>query len=492
MTTAPRPDAPPPGTPRPRPASPAHASVADRPPLDLAGVGAGPAGLSLAALADSHRALRAAWFEQRPAFRWHPGLLIEGTTLQVPFLADLVTLADPTSPWSYLAYLRAQGRLFPFYFAETFHIERTDYDAYCRWAADRLASVRFGRRVESVSWDHDRELFTLAVRPAAAGEGAGGDADSGAGAREVQARAVALSLGSSPHVPEHLRPALGAPAGGAPVVHSADYLRHREQLLAAGHVTVVGSGQSGAEVFLDLLRRRPAAAERLHWLTRSPAFAPMEYSKLGLEHFTPDYTRYFHTLPETTRDALTARQWQLHKAVDHDTLAAIHGELLGRAQRSGWPDAVMTPGVAVRALERRGDGALDLHLAHAEQRTTAALTTGAVVLATGYRDAPLEPLLGDLAAAVRRDAAGRPLVTEDYRLELEEGVTGRLFVAGGERHTHGVGTPDLGLMAHRSATILNQVVDGRPYPLPERTAFTTFGLRSAPAAPADAPAPPVA
>ncbi|NJP66550.1 lysine N(6)-hydroxylase/L-ornithine N(5)-oxygenase family protein [Streptomyces spiramenti] len=450
--------------------------------MDLAGVGAGPAGLSLAALADSHRGLRATWFEQRPAFHWHPGLLIEGTTLQVPFLADLVTLADPASPWSYLSYLRDQGRLFPFYFAETFHIERTDYDAYCRWAAERLASVRFGERVESVSWNADRELFELVVRPAAGPTGGG---------RAVHARSVVLSLGSAPHVPEVLRPAVGAPPGGAPVVHSAEYLLHRERLLAADHVTVVGSGQSGAEVFLDLLRHRPAGAERLHWLTRSPAFAPMEYSKLGLEHFTPDYTRYFRSLPEATRDTLTARQWQLHKAVDHETLSEIHGELLGRAQRSGWPDAVMTPGVAVRSVERRTDGAVDLRLEHPEQGTAADLTTHAVVLATGYRDTPLEPLLGDLADAVRRDDAGRPLVTGDYRLELEADIGGRVFVTGGERHTHGVGTPDLGLMAHRSATVLNQLLDSRPYPLPKRTAFTTFGLREAPDAPRDAPAPPV-
>jgi lysine N6-hydroxylase len=41
-------------------------------------------------------------------------------------------------------------------------------------------------------------------------------------------------------------------------------------------------------------------------------------------------------------------------------------------------------------------------------------------------------------------------------------------VQNAERHTHGVGAPDLGLIAWRAATILNS--------LPERTAFTTFGL----------------
>jgi L-lysine 6-monooxygenase (NADPH-requiring) len=36
--------------------------------------------------------------------------------IQVPFLADLVTLADPTSPYTFLNYLHEQGRLYRFYF----------------------------------------------------------------------------------------------------------------------------------------------------------------------------------------------------------------------------------------------------------------------------------------------------------------------------------------------------------------------------------------
>ncbi len=48
----------------------------------------------------------------------------------------------------------------------------------------------------------------------------------------------------------------------------------------------------------------PPAREELTWLARTEAIAPMEYCKLGLEHFTPDYTRYFHHLPEAVRDQL--------------------------------------------------------------------------------------------------------------------------------------------------------------------------------------------
>ncbi|EFL14574.1 monooxygenase [Streptomyces sp. C] len=59
---------------------------------------------------------------------------------------------------------------------------------------------------------------------------------------------------------------------------------------------------------------------------------------------------------------------------------------------------------------------------------------------------------------------------------LDPSVSGTVFVQNGERHTHGVGTPDLGLAAWRSAAILNTLTGKEPYPQPHRTAFTTFGL----------------
>jgi lysine N6-hydroxylase len=438
-------------------------------PYDLVGIGIGPFNLSLAALAHGvPGGLATTFFEQRSTFRWHPGLLIEGATLQVPFLADLVTLADPASPWSFLNYLRARDRLFPFYFAERFHIQRAEYDAYCRWVGDNLPGLHFGHQVDAVRWNTERDLFEVDFTQL--------DTDGEAEALgRAYTRNVALGVGTEPYVPEPLRPLADAPS--VPVLHSADYLEHRERLLTAEHVTVIGSGQSGAEVFLDLLRTRPAGAEKLHWLTRTEAFAPMEYSKLGLEHFTPDYTRYFHALPEKVRSELLPRQWQLHKGIDADTIAAIHEELYRRSLHGGWPDAVLTPGVTVRTAGRVATTRVELHLEHIQQGTRSRLTTDAVVLATGYRERPLTRLLAGIDPYIRRDRAGRPLVDSEFRLDLDPTVSGSLYVQNAERHTHGVGAPDLGLAAWRSASILNSLTGKEPYPLPRRTAFTRFGLQ---------------
>ncbi|MGW5053785.1 lysine N(6)-hydroxylase/L-ornithine N(5)-oxygenase family protein [Actinokineospora sp. NPDC004072] len=405
--------------------------------LDLAGVGIGPFNLSLAALAHGVPGLRAAFFERSPEFRWHPGLLIDGATLQVPFLADLVSLVEPAHPLSFLAYLRDRDRLFPFYFAERFHIPRAEYDDYCRWASERLPSCRFGSEVRAVRWT-----------------GAAFEVDVPGG--PVLARNLVLGVGTEPVVPEPLR---------GLAVHSAGYLGAREALLAAEDVTVVGSGQSGAEIVLDLLRRRSGA---LRWIARTPAIAPMEYSKLGLEQFTPDYTRFFHGLDEPTRDRLVPAQWQLYKGISAETIDAIHDELYQRTIGGGWPDVVVAPGVEVVGA-RPG---IELDLRHVQQRSTATVRTDAVVCATGYAERDLGPLLGDLP--VERDAAGRVVVDADYRLSAPIG--GSVFVQNAERHTHGVGAPDLGLAAWRAATILNAVCGREVFRLPKRTAFTTFGF----------------
>src|SRR5690606_184637 len=117
---------------------------------DVIGVGIGPFNLGLAAMLTKTPEIDALFLEQKPRFDWHPGLLIEGTTLQVPFLADLVTMADPTSPYSFLNYLKDHQRLYHFYFLERFHIPRREYNHYCQWVAEQLDSCRFGQKVIDV------------------------------------------------------------------------------------------------------------------------------------------------------------------------------------------------------------------------------------------------------------------------------------------------------------------------------------------------------
>ncbi|HLU01771.1 MAG TPA: SidA/IucD/PvdA family monooxygenase, partial [Advenella sp.] len=107
---------------------------------DVLGIGLGPFNLGLACLMAPVDGLTAVFLERKSAFSWHDGMMIPGTTLQNNFMADLVTLADPTSRFTYLNYCKQQGKIYRYYFRENFYLTRQEYNRYCQWAASQLDS----------------------------------------------------------------------------------------------------------------------------------------------------------------------------------------------------------------------------------------------------------------------------------------------------------------------------------------------------------------
>lgn len=439
---------------------------------DVVAIGCGPFNLGLAALASRVEGLDLVAFEARSELLWHPGMMFEDATLQLSFLADLVTLVDPTHPLSFLAYLRDADRLYPFFIREQFHPTRREYEDYLRWAVSKLPVLRFSHRIESVNWDAVRSRFTVQVIRA------GGDRV------RVSAKDMVIGIGTEPALPEMLA---GLPQ--SKLLHSASYLNRRPDVERARHVTVVGSGQSAAEIVLDLLRLNLEGGPAFTWVTRTRSFAPLDYSKLVLEMTTPAYIRYFHGLPQGVKDRLNIEQWQHYKGISIETIDQIHDLLYRREFNAGLAPVELRCGVAVESAALRGSGDIALGCRHRDTGAAFEQATALVVAATGYREchpsflAPVEPLL-------RRDERGRYRVRMDYSVELDESVGGRIFVANAELHSHGVATPDLGVGAYRNATILNAITGRELYRLPRRTAFTTFSVPVLPASASQPPRPP--
>lgn len=421
----------------------------------VVGVGIGPFNLGLAALLDRVPDVEATVYDAAPEFAWHPGLMLDGVSLQVPFLADLVTMADPTSPYSFLNYLHDRGRLYRFYFYERFHVPRREYDAYARWVAAQLASLRFGHRVLDVR-PHGTGRWSVRV------EGPDGRTS------RVSADAVVFGVGSRPSVPQVARNVLGED-----VFHAADYLAYRPKVISAPAVTVVGSGQSAGEVMVDLLEAGLPAGMAVDWFTRSDGFLPMEYSKLGLEHFTPEYTTHFHGLVSEARDRVRAGQDLLYKGLSAETSERIYDVLYAATIDRPDPPVTYAAGCELTAIEPSPVPGRRWRLTwrQCHEDRTFVRDTDVVVLATGYEPGPL-PVERALLAL---DAQGRPVVEADYRLTLADGSASTLFVQNGELHTHGVGAPDLGLGAYRSSVIVNALTGRDVYRVPERTVFQRFG-----------------
>lgn len=416
---------------------------------DVVAIGAGPFNLALAALADPVPDLDVVVLEARDQLAWHPGLLLDEATLQVPFLADLASLADPTSRWSYLSFLHDVGRLYPFYIRESFYPLRREYDEYLRWAAERLGCVRFGHAVTGLEHHRDPSGDHYVVTTATG--------------RTVRGRRVVVGVGTEPVVPEPLRE-LGA-------VHSADYLRAKALLQAGRSIAVVGSGQSAAEVYFDLLSESPEHDYDLTWLTRSPRFFPMEYTKLTLELTSPEYTGYFQELPAATRASLLREQRSLYKGISGDLVDAI-SDLHYRLRVSGeGPRTTLVTGTEVVG-GRRTDQGWSLELHHAETDEAFRLETEGLVVATGYAARP-PAFLDGIRDRLRLDEQGRPLASATYA--IDHGGC-EVFVQNAEEHTHGFVAPDLGMGAYRASVIINAITGRAVYEVPKRVAVQSFGV----------------
>ncbi|MEM6532140.1 MAG: SidA/IucD/PvdA family monooxygenase [Myxococcota bacterium] len=419
----------------------------------LLAIGCGPFNLSLAALASGVRGLDFVALEATKELRWHSGLMLDDATLQVSFLADLVTLVEPTHPLSFLAYLKAKDRMYPFYIRERFHITRLEYEDYLRWAVEQLPSVRFSHRVEEVEWSEAERAFTVRFTNSA------GATDT------ILAQHLALGIGTAPYTPEPLR---GVSKDRS--AHSSDYLPRLEDIRRSPRVTIIGSGQSGAEVFLDLLRRGFPGEPQLSWLTRTGAFSPLDYTKIVLEMTTPEYVDYFHALPEQRRNELVAEQWRHYKGISTGTIEELHEEFYRRLAHHGDTGVELRHGTAVLGCREDDDG-LTLTCHHRDTDRRFEHKTDFIVAATGYRHRPAD-FLAAVEPKLARDRSGRWQIRRDHSIESD--LPGRIFVSNCDLHSHGVAAPDLGIGAVRSATMLNTILPQPVFQLPQSTAFARF------------------
>ncbi|WP_256640934.1 lysine N(6)-hydroxylase/L-ornithine N(5)-oxygenase family protein [Streptomyces murinus] len=416
---------------------------------DLVGIGLGPFNLGLACLTEPIAELDAVFLESKPDFEWHAGMFLDGAHLQTPFMSDLVTLADPTSPYSFLNYLKEKGRLYSFYIRENFYPLRVEYDDYCRWAAGKLSCVRFGTTVAEVSYEDD--LYV--VRTAA------GDL--------LRARHLVLGTGTVPYLPESCRDL------GGDLLHTSQYMHRKAELQGKKSITVVGSGQSAAEIYYELLSEIDVHGYQLNWVTRSPRFFPLEYTKLTLEMTSPDYIDYFRALPEETRYRLEKQQKGLFKGINSDLIDAIFDLLYQKNVASGdrpVPTRLLTNSSLNSA--RYEDEAYTLGFRQDEQGKDFEIRTEGLVLATGYHYAP-PAFLAPLRERLRFDGHGRFDVARNYAID----VTGRgVFLQNAGVHTHSITSPDLGMGPYRNASIIREVLGSEYYPVEKSIAFQEFAV----------------
>lgn len=423
------------------------------PTYDVVGVGFGPSNLSLAIALEEFPHLgalgriSAAFFERQPSLGWHRGMLLPGTKMQVSFLKDLVTFRNPSSQYSFVAYLQAHGRLANFVNNKDFFPTRQEFHCYLEWVGASFADrVTYGTEV-------------AAIRPI---RGAGGEVDQvqvevhrngNRGSELVNARNVVVSTGLVPKVPDGI-------VRGPHVWHSSEFLaKYRDREPGElKRIAVVGAGQSGAEIVQFLYDTEPAV--EIYAILPSYGYSIADNTPFANRIFDPGAVDDYYNAPEESKQII----WEYHKNTNY---SVVDDEVINGLYRRCYQDELqnrtrlhLVNVARVRDVEETGDTI---------QVTVESMLTGHVnrfdvdllVCATGYE--PMNPakVLGELQGYCARDTENRFRVERDYRVVTSPELRCGVYLQGGTEHTHGLSSSLLSNVAVRSGEIAESILRRR-------------------------------
>ncbi|MGO4458425.1 SidA/IucD/PvdA family monooxygenase [Streptomyces sp. NBC_01276] len=399
------------------------------------GIGVGPANLSLASLLHSRPDVPNLFLDRKETFSWHDGQQIPGTTLQVSQFKDLVSLADPANPFSFLSYLHAKGRVYHFLNARFDDVPRLEFRNYLAWASRRNENIVFGEGVREVGFDDGLGAFTVRTDR-----------------RELTAENVVVGVGSRPWVPPQ-----GEGRLGPTQFHVADYLGAARDV-GGKRVVVIGGGQSGAEAFLDLISRSGwDLPRRVSWISRRPNYLPIDDSPFTNDYYMPSHADYFYGLPRERRQSLNSSNILTSDGISESTLREIYQTIYVHRFVEGNEDLVaLHPGREVFDVSTGPLGGWEVCARHTgEPESVERFEADIVVWATGYRPAAMD-FLAPLAGRLEHE--GEELrVDEDYAVRWDGPADRRIFVQNGVRGQRGLADPNLSLNAWRSRRIADRL-----------------------------------
>jgi L-ornithine N5-oxygenase len=421
-------------------AQPVHGSAI----ADVIGVGFGPANLALAiALAERSGAdvPRARFFEKQPEFGWHRGMLLDGATMQVSFLKDLATPRKPTSPFSFLSYLHACGRLMDFINRKSFFPFRTEFHNYLVWAAAHFADdVDYSCEVVGLRAVCDADHIDVVIRH-----------------RESlfmqPTRNVVLGTGLEPALPAEVN------AGeriwhSSKLLHLVDDIRHRRPRC----FVVVGAGQSAAEAVGYLHDRFPDS--EVHAVFSRYGFSVADNSAFANQVFEPAAVDHFFGAPNEVKEMLTRYHVNTnYSVVDVDLIQNLYD----RAYREGITGnrrLHIRSASRVRGHDVDTDG-VRVHIEFLPTGEVSTVRADAVVFATGYRASDPGALLGELGGLCYRDEQGLLQVGRDYRVITQDSLTAGIYLQGPTEHSHGISSTLLSNIAVRAGEIVDSLMSSR-------------------------------
>lgn len=408
---------------------------------DLIGIGFGPSNLALAIALEERGQIEGPldvlFLDKQADYRWHGNTLVTQSELQISFLKDLVTLRNPTSPYSFVNYLKAHGRLVDFINLGTFYPCRMEFNDYLRWVASHFeAQSRYGEEVlaiEPVLHQQQVEALRVISRDTQ-------------GVQHVRTtRSVVVSAGGTPRIPAPFK----AFKDDSRVFPHSQYLeRMAQQPCVSGkpmRIAIIGGGQSAAEAFIDLNDSFPSAQVDL--ILRGSALKPADDSPFVNEVFSPEFTDLVFAQDTLERERLINEyQSTNYSVVDIDLIERIYG-ILYRQKVSGIARHTFRSLTRIDNAVADGQG-IKLMLRNTANGELAEQHYDAVILATGYERQMHRHLLAPLA-----EYLGDFEVDRDYRVVTDPRCKAGIYMQGFSQASHGLSDTLLSVLPIRAEEI---------------------------------------
>lgn len=405
--------------------------------LDLIGVGVGPFNLSLAVLLEKTN-LNYHFFDSKPEFSWHSEILFKDSDMQTSFLKDLATSVDPTSPYTFLNYLVETGLFHMFMNTNRTNVSRREFEQYCRWASQKMqAKLSFSSQVDSI--EYDNENFVVYVNN-----------------QQLKAKNLSIATGLTPRIPECAQTYISPKFFHA----RSPYLKDLD--LTDKVVTVIGGGQTGIEIFRNALRGMWKDAKKVNFVTGRMGLLPLDESPFTNEFFTPSFISEFFDIDFHTKEDLVKAQKLSSDGNTPQYLDSLYKELYQMKFVEGSKkDFSILPMRRLWKVEQEGQGyklIFDNHFTNKFEE----LKSDIVILCTGF-ETLVPKALEPIKHKINLDFDNRFYVNRDFTVKWEHGESNKIYALNFSRHIHGISEPQTSLMAWRSASVVNSLMDKEFY-----------------------------
>ncbi|WP_435949495.1 lysine N(6)-hydroxylase/L-ornithine N(5)-oxygenase family protein [Psychrobacter sp. DM8] len=417
---------------------------------DFIGIGFGPANLSVAVallekdMLNDHSKIM--FIESKPDFVWHGGMLIPEAEMQISFFKDLVTLRNPTSPFTFINYLAENGRLETFANLKNFFPRRVEYNDYLQWAAKKFENyVKYATKVIKIEpvlieGSDVVDYLALHLQNVTTKE-----------AEIIYAKDISLAAGISKVIPEYM-----SANPDIKISHSEDFLYSLETDFTDKHAkykfVVVGSGQSAAEITMHLADEYPNAKVDLYF--RTYALKPADETEFVNEIFDSDTVETFLTYDDDFREDIIENHRNTNYSVVDPKLISILYERLYYQKLIGTEQVQLHQFHELKGIDSDSKQAIFKELT---DNKTVNMEFDGLFLATGYEIIATD-IVKNFEEYLVYDTEDRLVLDTDYRVKtINANFKPKIFIQGASEHSHGMSETLLSLLAYRSGKIVTRL-----------------------------------